>query len=408
MERVLTLGLVNAASATVLAMVVAGLGRFLVRRPAALHCLWLLVLLKLVTPPLLEVPILGRIPASAIGQPVLVRLERSAEVAVPDDSAMMPDEWNEVPVAAGLEAVVDGMAAEPFWPRWRTTVIPWLASIWLAGSAATLGLAAVRVHRFRRLLRQAYPAPDEVQEQVSALAGRLGLKRPPRTQWIDAALMPMLWAVACRPRLIIPRDLWKSLGQRQQALLLAHELAHLRRGDHLVRLFELVGDRPLLVASRRLVGASRAPRRRGTMLRRLGRLGIPRRGPNLCGNTPGYGRFSESDPDHRAAPGERLRPGSPSAKETDDDHAGNNVEGPGLGQRPGDTGPIRRALAAHTELGAEGRRNRSRPQPSSTRSGTTRGRKPLTSPSRRKSMSSSPRTARSSRSRPIRSTGLLS
>ena len=49
----------------------------------------------------------------------------------------------------------------------------------------------------------------------------------------------MLWAVACRPRLIIPRDLWKSLNQRQRSLLLAHELAHLRRGDHVVRLFEL-------------------------------------------------------------------------------------------------------------------------------------------------------------------------
>ena len=52
--------------------------------------------------------------------------------------------------------------------------------------------------------------------------------------------MPMLWAVACRPRLIIPRDLWKSLSQRQRSLLLVHELAHLHRGDHLLRLFELL------------------------------------------------------------------------------------------------------------------------------------------------------------------------
>ena len=50
----------------------------------------------------------------------------------------------------------------------------------------------------------------------------------------------MLWAVACRPRLIIPSDLWKSLSQSQRSLLLAHELAHLHRGDHLLRLFELL------------------------------------------------------------------------------------------------------------------------------------------------------------------------
>ena len=56
-ETLLHAGLSNAVSATFLALLVACLGRFLARRPAVLHCLWLLVLLKLVTPPLYEVPI---------------------------------------------------------------------------------------------------------------------------------------------------------------------------------------------------------------------------------------------------------------------------------------------------------------------------------------------------------------
>jgi hypothetical protein len=49
----------------------------------------------------------------------------------------------------------------------------------------------------------------------------------------------MLWALVGRPRLIIPHQLWKSLSERKRATLLAHELAHLRRGDHRVRIFEL-------------------------------------------------------------------------------------------------------------------------------------------------------------------------
>ena len=57
METLLHAGLSNAVSATFLALLVACLGRVLARRPAVLHCLWLLVLLKLVTPPLYEVPI---------------------------------------------------------------------------------------------------------------------------------------------------------------------------------------------------------------------------------------------------------------------------------------------------------------------------------------------------------------
>ena len=55
MERLFTVALSNAVMATVLALLVAALGRAC-RRPALMHGLWLLVLLKLVTPPLVEWP----------------------------------------------------------------------------------------------------------------------------------------------------------------------------------------------------------------------------------------------------------------------------------------------------------------------------------------------------------------
>src|SRR4051794_7887661 len=56
-ETLLNLGLANALSATVLAILVAALARLLASRPAVLHCLWFLVLLKLLTPPLFEIPL---------------------------------------------------------------------------------------------------------------------------------------------------------------------------------------------------------------------------------------------------------------------------------------------------------------------------------------------------------------
>ena len=111
--------------------------------------------------------------------------------------------------------------------------------VWVLGTLATLVLAAIRIVRFSWLLHQAFPAPDEVQEQARELAGRMGIARTPRVWWIEAPLAPMLWAVGCRARLIVPLDLWKSLNDRQRSLLLVHELAHLRRGDHFLRLFEL-------------------------------------------------------------------------------------------------------------------------------------------------------------------------
>src|SRR5262249_24021346 len=51
---------------------------------------------------------------------------------------------------------------------------------------------------------------------------------------------PMVWAGFARPRLILPRRLWDSLADDQREAVLAHELAHLRRGDHWVRRLELV------------------------------------------------------------------------------------------------------------------------------------------------------------------------
>ena len=56
LDRVLGIALANAAAAIVLALLAAAVGRF-TRRPAAAHALWVLVLLKLVTPPVWTVPI---------------------------------------------------------------------------------------------------------------------------------------------------------------------------------------------------------------------------------------------------------------------------------------------------------------------------------------------------------------
>ena len=57
MSTLLGIGLANAVMAAVLAVLAAVVGRVW-RKPALRHGLWLLVLLKLVTPPLLPLPIL--------------------------------------------------------------------------------------------------------------------------------------------------------------------------------------------------------------------------------------------------------------------------------------------------------------------------------------------------------------
>jgi beta-lactamase regulating signal transducer with metallopeptidase domain len=231
--NLLTLGLTNALFATVLALFVAGLGRILDRRPAARHLAWLLVLVKLVTPPLVNVPLLPPDREPQFIEPVVVHLSQVTPEAIEIER---PIEISTVGLLASGPTVV---ADEPAGIRWKELGPTAIGGVWLAGSLITLMLAAVRIQRFRRLLRDSEPASYEVQNQVAKLAARLGLKRVPEAWWIDARVTPMLWAVGVRPRLILPRHLWKGLDGRQRSMLLVHELAHLRRGDHRIRLFEL-------------------------------------------------------------------------------------------------------------------------------------------------------------------------
>jgi beta-lactamase regulating signal transducer with metallopeptidase domain len=55
-SALLQIGLINAAVAILLACAVALIGRR-VRQPALMHALWIIVLVKLVTPPIFEVPV---------------------------------------------------------------------------------------------------------------------------------------------------------------------------------------------------------------------------------------------------------------------------------------------------------------------------------------------------------------
>jgi bla regulator protein blaR1 len=235
-------GLSNAVSATVLALLIACAGRIFARRPAVLHCLWLLVLLKLVTPPLYEVsvpwPEAGRsAPESA--QAAYVLLERERETvgpSKPDDVFVdrlagaagpgPPDEWEPVGSWLGEWSCIDWM---------------WLASsLWITGAMTTLVVSIARVRRFQSVLKEARAADDETQDWVDLLAVNVGLDRPPSVWWIGGKLSPMVWSLGWRPRLILPTELWKGLNNHQRATLIIHELAHLRRGDHLLRFFELL------------------------------------------------------------------------------------------------------------------------------------------------------------------------
>ncbi len=210
LERLLEIALGNATAAVVLAIVVALVSRW-VKRPAVLHLLWLVVLARLLAPPVLEVALLPS-PEAAPAAPGL--LQAPAIV---------------LPPAVTQPVVTANSSFDPH------AVILFA---WLVGAAALVVLAAVRTLRLIRCVRAGeHPAP-ELRERVGELSRRMAV-RPPRVRLVAGQLPPMLWGVPSRPVLILPRTLVATLRPEELDALVTHELAHLRRRDHWVRFLEL-------------------------------------------------------------------------------------------------------------------------------------------------------------------------
>lgn len=121
------------------------------------------------------------------------------------------------------------------WRDWRGP----LAYFWLAGSLACLAIAMVRIHRFRRALSYTSLADQKLTATAQRLGKRLGLRRTPEIRLAPGANNPLVWRGLWKTYLLLPAELVRSLTRQQAATLLAHELAHLRRLDHVMRWLEL-------------------------------------------------------------------------------------------------------------------------------------------------------------------------
>ena len=229
----------NALLVVILAAVIAVVGRFW-KNPAGLHLLWLLVLLKFITPPLLTVPI--HLPS----RPIAVETKPTAtpspsdEIAFPaiekvadSEARLAPPSFDPEPIAGANKT-----DAAPL-----PTSIPWLgilAGLWGIGIVTVAAWQAFRILRFHRLLHSAQPATGDVLSMAAEIGKQLGLRRTPQIRMLPVRVSPMVLSVGIRPQLLLPVELFKRLETSAQRSLLAHELAHVRRKDHLVRLLELL------------------------------------------------------------------------------------------------------------------------------------------------------------------------
>jgi beta-lactamase regulating signal transducer with metallopeptidase domain len=113
--------------------------------------------------------------------------------------------------------------ARPPFP-WRHTLL----ALWLAGVLLQLARLARQARRAARARRGAWPAPAQWQATCHAQSRRLGLRHTPRLAFSPAIGSPQVLG-PWRPLVLFPAD--ARLSDEETAMALAHELAHLRRGD---------------------------------------------------------------------------------------------------------------------------------------------------------------------------------
>lgn len=188
------------------------------RHPALAHVLWLLVLVRLVTPPLVRVPL---IPA--------LSTEGTDQAAAPMDAAVA------VPVHA--ETIAD--PAPALLTEIASRLVEVLPALWILGSVFVALFSLTRLTRFHRLLVRAWtPADPEIQRLARSAAARLGLRRVPTVYAAEALVTPFVWWFGGPPRIVVPAQALQRLTEDELRLVLTHELAHVSRRDHWVRWLE--------------------------------------------------------------------------------------------------------------------------------------------------------------------------
>lgn len=217
----------NTLFAAILAAMVWLASKAFHRRPALVHALWILVLLKLVTPPLFDASSLISTASTLEDAPVSNVAVEEIELSPLETVAVL-----ERQLVDAREAKIAAINAQSIWPTL-------LFGAWSIGSAAFLVIALYRATRFSWMVHCAPLAEGKLTTIADAEAHKLGLTQAPVIKVVEACISPLVWQTPFTATIVLPKKLVNEIGPDQLRLLLSHELAHVLRGDALVRWFAL-------------------------------------------------------------------------------------------------------------------------------------------------------------------------
>lgn len=251
---------------TTLIVVVAVLTRFLARnRPHLAHALWLVVLLKCVTPPVwsstsgvfcwmqfrssedrAEVVPTPSLPAEGDTTAELGSLSPTARVEsnplttyVRSDCevAVRPSEFDGRPDCGRPE-----IGSKLSGGSRKGIVTATLMGGWLLGTFAVLGLGAVRSLGGLKRIRRSGCRNDRSYDRLTAsLSRRLGLWRPARLAITKSLVGPAVVGLF-RPTVLLPEIVVRGKTAEDLEPILAHELIHIRRGDLWIGMLQTIAQ----------------------------------------------------------------------------------------------------------------------------------------------------------------------
>jgi beta-lactamase regulating signal transducer with metallopeptidase domain len=188
-------------------------------RASLRQALWLLVVLKLILPPTLELPTSA---AYWIGRLALKPREIRAVSGLPPNLSAT---WEMVPAEPPPIAPLHSY-------EFRRTIDPTslLLLLWVAGSAVLATVIYRRQRRVQRLLRAASPATPELDSLLAQAILEAGLSTRPRLLLTQENHSPAVCGLL-RPTLLLPQSLADAMRPEALRDVLLHELIHIRRRD---------------------------------------------------------------------------------------------------------------------------------------------------------------------------------
>lgn len=216
------------------------------RRPHLAYMLWMLVVIKCLTPPVWSSPtgVFSWVGARHVS-PAAASSADDAQFAVTakNDPWMPRIEEGLLPQPADVTTdSVQPVAGASSQRENSTSPATVAAAIWIAGCLVFLGiLIGKRIVCGVALRRSGDPADAPLAAAVRELSERLGVRQKVRVLAVTRPIGPAVYGVL-RPTILLPRVLLEEKSLDRLKPILAHELAHVRRGDPAAGLLQLVAQ----------------------------------------------------------------------------------------------------------------------------------------------------------------------